>query len=167
MRALSVLSVLMPLVAACGAPALDDGFETSLTERGGCADVVFYAVDAADETLLTVRADGLIEAAGDATEPVVTPFDLPDPGITLTVEQGTRISDAICDDVIENGGPQVVETWTAVGGTAVVTVQPADGDDEPSADLSLSEVVFESSTGAEAVLQELVIEDVVVGWFAG
>jgi hypothetical protein len=146
-----------------GTPTLVDGFEADLTTLLGCGDLSAYAVDADDEVMITVQLDGPLAAAnGQETESVVT---LPDPATVVRVEIGSKISDAACDDVIENGGANVAETWDAISGTVTVGVHPAEGDDR--ADVTLEDVVFESPDGEEVTVNELKWTDLSVGWFPG
>ena len=148
-------------------PLLEDGFEAELTEVGGCGDVVFYAVDADDTTMLSVRVDGLIAAAQAEGDAVTTSAELPDPRFVVTVEQGEKVSDAMCDDVIENGGPRVTRTWTATSGAATAVVWPGDSALDAEADLVLEGVEFDAGDGHAARLEALEWTGVQVGWFAG
>ncbi|HUF50844.1 MAG TPA: hypothetical protein VMN60_08430 [Longimicrobiales bacterium] len=66
-----------------------------------------------DELMLTFRAEGLVPEASAAGQETVTIFDLSTAAAQLVLEQGTRVSDATCDDVIENGGPQVTRSRSA------------------------------------------------------
>lgn len=159
-----LLLLILGGMSACGADPLGPDFETRLTEMGGCADIWFYAVDDADETLLTFSSHGLIEAAAGDT--ITTTFQLPDDDVELMVETGSQISDAICDDVIENDGPQVDRTYRAVGGEAVVTVRPVD-EWGARGDLRLTDVVLRDSEGRTVVIEQLEWLDTFVGWLPG
>lgn len=164
---LVVLGLCTFAVACSDADPLGPGFEDDFVHRGGCADVVFYAVDAADEVLVTFQAAGLVDAARVASIPVTTVFDLPAEGVTAIIEQGSKISDAICDDVIENGGPRIARTWTAISGTATVTIRAGAEDFGGRGDLRLDDVVFRSDDGRRVSVDELVWTDVAVGWLPG
>jgi len=171
-RPLRFICLALISIAGFGcAPALEDGFEDDLTDIGGCCDIQFYAVDEADEVMLGFSVDGLLKAAHDAGEEQTTDFELPSDGVTLIVEVGTKVSDATCDDVIENDGPQVVRTYKAISGTARVVARPGEDQDytDASGDLLLENVEFESTEGgAENItLDSLEILDARVGWFAG
>ena len=166
MRALAVfLAVLLP--AGCAAPLLGPDFEDDFHTRGGCGDVVFFAVDPSDEVLLTFHTPGLVAAATAAGETVVSTFDLPDEAVTLTVEVGSRISDAICDDVIENGGPRIERTWRAVSGRATVTIRPGFDAWSARGDLELSDVRFRDGEGHLVRVESLEWTDTGVGWLPG
>lgn len=166
----------LPLIAVAtvlslGACSNDDplgpGFEQTFARLSGCADVVFFAVDSDDELMLSFVADGLVSGAHSAGAVTVTLFTLPDAGATLKLERGLRVSDAMCDDVIENDGPRVDRTWTATAGTATVTVRPDATHGGASADLLLQDVVFESGNGDRITLDRLEWTEVSVGWFPG
>ena len=153
-------------LAAC-VPSLQAGFEQELTDDGGCGDVVFYAHDDVDTVMLTLYAEGLVGEATDAGVASDFDFTLPDDGVELIVEVGSKISDATCDDVIENGGPRVRETWTATAGTASITILPGETEWDAHGSMHLESVEFENEGGATVTLPSFDIEDVAVGWLAG
>jgi len=162
MRSVSVLLAL----AACdlGEPALGDDVEETLTETGGCADLYAYAVDADDEVILEVRLDEPIAAAAGVDTSLT--YAIPDGAVEVTLSVGTRVSDVSCDDVAENGGPQIDEIWTAVSGDVELDlVHPTEGD--PKADVVLTNVVLESGDGEQVTIETFSWEDISVGWFAG
>lgn len=165
MRMLVTTTSLLTLIA-CGSDPLGPGFESGLIHRGGCGDVILYAVDADDELMLSFHLPGAVSAAAEAGEETTTVLDLPDASVELVLEQGTRISDAMCDDVIEQGGPQVAFTWTATAGRATLRIRP-DVQGTARADLLLEDVVLESDGGATVRLQHLEWENVGVGWYPG
>jgi hypothetical protein len=164
---LLTLASLLTLAACDGSGALGPDFETELTTLGGCGDVVFYAVDGADELMLSFLVDGLVSEARTAGEETTTTFELPDAAVALILEEGTRVSDAMCDDVIENDGPQIHRTWTATSGTATVTIRPHPTQEGATADLFLHDVVFEREGGPQVVLERFEWTDTSVGWYAG
>lgn len=164
-RSLATLVLAAGMAAGCGSSdPLGPDFETRLSVLGGCGDVWFYAVDAADEVLVTFAAPGLIEAAEGET--TTTTFDLPDEGVELIVEVGSYISDAICDDVIENG-PRVDRTWRAVAGEAAVTIRPQGESWGARGDLRLTDVVLRDDDGHTVVIERLDWSDIFVGWLPG
>lgn len=152
------------LLVGCG-PALPDDLAASLTEVGGCGDIVFYAHDVDDTVLLRVAGEGLVDAATAAGEPTTTTFTLPDAALEVEIDVGSAISDAICDDVIVNGGPRVRDTWIAVSGTAEITVRPGAETFDARSDLHLEGVSFDDPEDTE--LDTFDITDISVGWFAG
>lgn len=161
-------SVLLVTVTGCGGiDVLGPNFTDELGTVGGCGDITFYAVDDDDELMLTFRAEGLVAAARAAGQETVTVFDLSTSAAQLLLEQGTRVSDATCDDVIENGGPQVARTWEAVAGMATVTVRPEPGRENAVADLVLEDVVLESDGGRRVTFDRLEWLAIMVGWYPG
>ena len=155
------------LLASCGADLLAPGFERSLSQRGGCGDVIFFAVDSADRLMLTFQVDGLVAEARTAGEPLTTVIDLSHVTATAFVEQGARVSDATCDDVIEGAGPRVDRTWTAVSGRATVTMRPDGVGDTARADAVLEDAVFRAHGGGSIEISRLEWTDTTVGWYAG
>jgi len=163
----TLASLLITLVSCGGTGPLAPNFEDNLTRMGGCADVLFFAVDQADELMLSFRTEGTVSEAQAAGEETVTVFELPSPAAELILEQGTRLSDATCDDVIEGDGPQVHRTWSAVSGTATVHVRPGTSVEGARADLLLEDVVLETDDRDEIALERLEWTDVHVGWYPG
>jgi hypothetical protein len=155
------------VLAACWTDPPGPDFEQRLTYQSACADVIFFAVDESDRLMLTFRANGLVEEARNLGEEIVRTFDFPVAAADLVVEQGSRVSDATCDDVIENGGPQVDRTWGAVEGRALVTIRPGLTDFSARGDLLLEDVVVEDGDGSRAVIERMEWANLSVGWFPG
>lgn len=165
MRALLLISL---VTAGCGLDLLEPHFDQRLTHFGGCGDVIFFAVDSDDEVMVTFTADGLVAAALGAGTEMTTVVEFPSDDVELKAEQGSRISDATCDDVIENAGPRIQRSWTATSGTATVRIRPAASSlDGGRGDLVLEDVVFTSEDGDEVALELLEWVDVSVGWYPG
>jgi len=151
------------LLAACS-PTLDPEFTSELTNRGGCADVKFYAFDEGDTEMLSLWVDvGLVADATAAGEPSTTTYDLPHADVELIVEVGHKVSDATCDDVIENGGPAIDATFAATDGKATITIVPGESEWDARGTLVLEDVVFEGG----ATIDSFEIADTSVGWLAG
>jgi hypothetical protein len=151
----------------CGPDPLGPSFGQRVTHFGACGDVIFFAVDADDEVMVTFRARGLVVSAQEGGTETETVFQLPADGVDLIIEQGSRISDATCDDVIQNGGPRVERTWTAASGTATVRIRPNEGSSGGRGDLVLEHVVFTSDSEDDVGLERLEWLDVSVGWLPG
>lgn len=159
--------LLLALLTGC-TPALTDGFGATLTDVGGCSDLVVYASNPEDTVLLRFDHDGAVAEALAAGEALTTTLVLPDPDTSLVVQVGEKIADAMCTDVIINGGPTVHEEWAATSGEATLTVR-ADGTDgwKSRADLTLTDVRFASEAGEEAALGDFAVTDISVGWLPG
>ena len=161
-----LLILLMAL--GCGLDLLGPEFERRLTHFSGCGDVIFFAVDADDELMVTFRAEGLVAAARAGGTETTTVVELPSDDVELVVGQGSRISDGTCDDVLENGGPRVRRSWTGISGTATVRIRPLEASiDGGRGDLELEDVVFTSEDGDEVTLDRLEWADISVGWRPG
>jgi hypothetical protein len=144
---------------------LYDGFEQDLTKTGGCADLYAFATNDDDTILLEVQLDKPLDGAGGVPE--TFEVTLPDPFAEISVDVGSRISDAACDDLIENGGPQVRETWTAISGSLTAEVRPGDETTQSAADVTLTDIVFESPDGEQVTLESFSWTELTIGWFAG
>ena len=168
MRKWSFSWFLAMVLSGCGPQGLAPDFESSLTHRSGCGDVVFFAVDDADEVMLTLEASGLVEQAQLTGEVTVVEFQLPDPSLVLKVQVGEKVSDATCDDVIENGGPVIAQTYLAASGVASIKVSPEGQDGGgATASVTLEDVVFEAEGEESVTLESFGIEDISVGWLPG
>lgn len=119
--------------------------------------------------MLTFSAEDVlrqVRAAGEDQETVIT-FALPAPATRLILQQGKRITGAICNDVLEEGGPRVSRSWTAIAGTATLRVRADPGQETARADLLLEDVVLEGSDGDRITFDRFAWEDIPVGWYAG
>lgn len=165
------MRALLPLVLlatfGCGSDLLGPDFAEELVHFGGCVDVIFYAVDSDDEVMVTFLAEGLVAEARAAGREISTVVELPTDDVELTVEQGSQISDATCDDVIEAPGPRVRHTWTAISGTATVRIRPPLESSGAQGDLVLEDVGFASGDEQPIKLERLEWQNVFVGWFPG
>jgi hypothetical protein len=167
MRQFLVFAVLTT-VAGCGSiDLLGPKFTDELSTIGGCGDITLYAVDDDDELMLTFRAEGPVAEARAAGQETVTVLDLSTAAAHLVLERGKRVSDATCDDVIENGGPQVARSWAATAGTATVTIRPEPGRATATADLVLEDVVLQTVGGDRVTFDRLDWTSILVGWYAG
>ncbi len=164
MRPLVTLVLLTTL--GCESDLLGPGFTEELVHFGGCGDVVFYAVDSDDELMVTFVGSGLVAEAEQTGSEVSTVFELPAGDVELIVEQGSRVSDATCDDVIEGRGPRVERSWIATAGTATVRIRPGQDPSGARGDLVLEAVVFTSGDAALTV-ERLEWSNVGVGWYPG
>jgi hypothetical protein len=168
------LPLALALTVGCDGDGLvGPNFERQLVFKGGCGDIVFYAVDDDDELMLTfVVQTGLVEQARDAGQEVQVTLQVRNSfGMghgNVRLEQGTRVSDVTCDDVAEQGGPQIRRSWTATAGSATVTVRPLADQDGAMADLLLENVTLQpDGDGRQLLLDRMEWTDVFVGWYAG
>lgn len=160
--------LILVVALGCGLDLLGPRFEQRLTHFSGCGDVIFFAVDADDEVMVTFSAQGLVAAARETGSETTTVVDLPSNDVELVIEQGARLSDATCDDVVVGAGPRIRRSWTATSGTATVRIRPLVGSSEGGrGDLVLEDVVFTSEDGDRVALERLEWLDISVGWLPG
>lgn len=147
------------------------GFEAGLTYDGGCADVVLYAWRPDDTLALFFRTTGVAEAAHAAGEATTFSWTLPDDALDLHLEQGEHLTEITCSDVIEYH-PVVTAAWTAVSGTATLTVTPT-GDATPwgeypsLGELQITDIVLQSAEGGEDLPLESFAISSGIGWLPG
>jgi hypothetical protein len=177
------LLVLGLLAAACGSPMpspvptgtpsaspADFEIETEqFTDTGGCGDAFIWATNRAGTAAITVEWGGAASEAW-ASGPFDDTQQLPNPEITVTVVEGSGLTSYYCNDVREPGQGTTSEI-EATSGTVEVAVRPDPQGFQPAghADLRLSDVIFSINLGSGETwhLDELVIENVSVGWLAG
>lgn len=162
-----ILLLVFLAIFGCGSDLLGPNFTRDLTHFGGCGDVIFFAVDSDDEIMVRFRAEGLVAEAREVGSETSTVVELPSDDVELIVEQGSRISDATCDDVIVHPGPRVERRWTATSGTATVRIRPLPDSGGDRGDLVLDHVVFASDGQAPITIERLEWRDVWVGWYPG
>jgi hypothetical protein len=172
MRTFTVLLSMLAVAACEGDGLVGPNFERQLAFMGGCGDIVFYAVDDDDELMLTFVSEGLVQEARNAGHEIRLAFQLrPSFGLTrgdVYLAQGSRVSDVTCDDVAEQGGPQIRRTWTAIAGSATVTVRPLADQEGAMADLLLENVLLEpDGDGRQLRVDRMEWTDIFVGWYAG
>jgi len=157
---------------ATQAPTQPADFEIEAAQfvnPGGCGDVFILATRADGNAAITVEWSGAASEAW-ANEAFNETQQLPHPDITVSVVEGSGLGSYFCND-IRMPGQGVTSTVEATSGTVDLEVRPNREDFEPSgqADLRLTDITFRLALGNGEVwhLDELVIENVSVGWFAG
>jgi hypothetical protein len=158
-----------PSTAAPSQPAEFEIEAAQFVNTGGCGDAFLWATNAAGTAAITIEWGGAASAAW-ANDEFDDTQQLPHPEITVAVIEGSLLSGYYCNDIREMGaGPtSIIE---AASGTVQVSVRPNREGFEPNgeADLRLHDVTFHVGLGAGETwhLDELVIENISVGWLAG
>jgi hypothetical protein len=144
--------------------------QADFTRSGGCGDAFVYATNGADSMSVTVDWRGAASTAWtgggfDGTR------QIPDGELDVTLNVGRLLSQLYCTDIMTQE-PRVDGTAHAIGGEVEISVTPDAGGFQPQshADVTLRDVVFEVIQGSEVQhwrIDELVLQDVSVGWFAG
>ena len=91
-----------------------------LPQTGGCADAYFWAASADGTQALTVYVD-VRDRSG--TEPTELDLTLPDPLATVTLQRGSDLTQAFCNDVLDQDY-ELDEEVPVVEGTLHLTVDP-------------------------------------------
>ncbi len=151
-------------------PGLEDGFEASLTNFIGCADVALHAYTPDGSILLSFGYNGLVlqaykTGAESLTESITLPGD-----VWVEVSTGVNQHLVPCNDAI-HGGIETHRTYTPLSGSATLTVTPTDKtwtEWEMPADATvvLENVEFEDDSGDTVTLPTLTITHY-VGWLPG
>ena len=155
------VAALVALSIGC-TPSVPSNLSTKLTEQGSCADLFVYAANRSDTLVLSISIDeGLVEAAHAAQETVVTTIGLPDASATVMLTDGTRVSEPLCNDVVDNPVAPKAE-WSATAGTLEIAITPGGTVDEARANVEAKGLVFD---GAEPF--DFSWFDKMVGWLPG
>lgn len=155
------------LLAACGAPDLQPGFELPLTETGGCGDVVVFARDPDRHVGLMVRTDDALVSS----IPESMTYDLTSAESAtarwLTAYQGVEVGEIWCNDV-STGAEQLERSWSAVAGAMTVDVTP-DGSGGGLADVAITGATLQADDDAEATVElaSFAWTGIAVGWLPG
>jgi hypothetical protein len=156
--------------AATPSPTSPADFEIEVaqfTQTGGCGDVFLWATNRDGTVGINVEWAGAASEAW-ANESFSETQQLPSPDITVSVVEGSGLLAYWCNDV-RMPGQGVTSTIEATGGTVELSVRPSREGFEPAgqADLRLTDIIFRTPGSEVWHLEELVIENVSVGWLAG
>jgi hypothetical protein len=161
-----------------GGVTLPEGFEDALAPYG-CGDVYVYGCSG-DETadqiclFLSIEEELALQAC-EVGETTTVLFEVDGFEGELYAQRGTYLDMYWCNDAIWEE-PVVWRTFTAVSGSALLTLVPdaADSACEPydlsvDATLELTDVVLEAEDDPDvtATIETLTWEGVSVGWLAG
>lgn len=164
------------LAAACASPGPSPSpapaFEIEVaqfTQTGGCGDAFIWATNRDGTAAITVEWGGAASEAW-ANDGFSATEQLPNPEITVSIVEGSGLVAYWCND-IRMPGQGVTSTIEAASGAVELAVRPNREGFQPAgqADLRLTDISFRVTLGNGEVwhLDELVIENVSVGWFAG
>lgn len=166
------MTLVLSLLAACLPSPLDPDVESTLDPAGaGCGDTYVYTSDADDAVALFFEVDARADEVCDGDAPLTTTYTLPDPAVSLVLQQGAHLTAGECLDYDPDVAVSVDRTWEAISGTATLVRTARDGfpceagDSLYDATLTLTEVVF--SDGDAQVTIEAFSVTAQVGWYAG
>ncbi len=137
---------------------------------GGCGDAYLWAATPDGTTAITFEwtsAASNAWAAGGFHQVA----QLPDPNIHIRLVSGSGLDTLYCNDMLMPGQGETMST-DAVVGAAEASVRPDAGGFRPAAhaDAVIQDVIFNVTVGTEIEvwhLDEIVWQDVSVGWLAG
>lgn len=147
--------------------ALQPGFEGELEVVSGCADLVVFAHDAADERGLVVRVDqGIVDAAIAAGEAVHVELFATDPTVDLEGRAGFSVTAAECNDVVVDD-VDIKENWRPAAGSVIIDIVPF-GPMNAEATVQLVDVELQRvQPGPAPLVVNMTFTDVSVGWLPG
>lgn len=147
--------------------ALQPGFEDELDAVGGCADVMMYAHDAADERGLVLHVDqGLFSDAIASGMPVHAELPATDPSVFLEGRAGFYVTTTECSDFIENE-PDIKENWRPTAGTVILDVVPVDASSANATAQLVDVELHRQQPGPAPIVVNVTWTDVSVGWLPG
>ena len=162
---------------ACPGQGVENGFEDSLTQTGGCSDMTVFAANADATTALHLQIAGLVAEAHTAGETIMHEYAGDDPTLAIEVTYGSDLLVNTCTDVAGNE-PQATEHWITPAydvrdyGTITISVTP-DLDNPPNATATVTFTgvplrrndpdIFDPNI----VIESLTITDAAVGWLPG
>ena len=160
-------------VTACAeSPLPADNFMADLEWAGGCGDMTLYAMPTDGTMEVVLNIWGVCTEAHASGGTLSRTYELPDAAAQLTLNIGSNVSDATCDDALEWENPMTINhSIAASAGTLTVTVTP-DGEatawSTPAmATVTLTDVVFTDIDGCTSTVSSYTWTNVYVGWLAG
>jgi hypothetical protein len=167
----SPVIVALAVAVGCGSsPPVPDDLVAALTRRGGCGDIVMYAVNADDTLALVIRGEGLVDQAHAAGRETPFSYDLAvDDGLSIELRHGEHITHMTCNDAIEF---EVVvrHRYAPVSGSALLVLTPTGEPEEwykpADAVLTLTDLVLERDDGDRRTIDEMSFS-ANVGWYPG
>jgi hypothetical protein len=158
----------------CPGQGLEPGFETQLTETGGCGDIVAYIANEDATQALHVRVQDLVDMAQAAGEPITVEYAGDDPAVELEVTVGSDLLVLTCTDV-GSEPPPIEERWFATtpegGDAGTITFEVTyNGEQDADVTITIDGVTLQRDADVfdvPIVIEHLVLADVHVGWLPG
>lgn len=144
---------------------------TTLTEAGGCADIVF-TLSSPDRDLVLVFStfEGLTKDAYKAGEPVTVTVPLTTPDL-LILSEGNQAADFYCNDAFTD--TMVIDrTWSATAGTVSITltsegIDHGHGGLPATGSITIEDAILTSEDGGEPLSIDALSWEASVGWLPG
>jgi len=136
----------------------------ALPQSGACGDAFFWAATAAGDLAVTVQLEARERSD---SEPTVVDFTVPDPAVAVTLQTGTELVQAFCNDLLDQNH-EVQAEHAASEGTGNITLEPiAEGDATCgiTGELHVEGLAFEDGTEVEVDTIDIQSDD--IGCYAG
>lgn len=162
---------------ACPGQGLQPGFESTLSQFGGCSDMTVFAANADATIAVHLEIAGLVAQAHMTGAPVHEEMDVFDDALAIEITFGSDLLIDTCTDVAGNE-VNAIEHWAPAAseggddGTIIIDVVP-DLENPPNATatVTFSDVTIGRTDpdifDPQLVIEELVIQDAAVGWLPG
>lgn len=162
---------------ACPGEGLQPGFESTMSQFGGCSDMTVFAANADATIAVHLEIAGLVQEAHMTGAPVHEELDVLDDALAIEITFGSDLLIDTCTDVAGNE-VHAVEHWAPAypeggdTGTIFIDVVP-DLDNPPNATatVTLDNVTIGRTDpdifDPQIVIEVLTIENVLVGWLPG
>jgi len=153
------------LAIACSAGATDriplDG------ASHGCGDAALFRVSADNGTVLSLYWPGAATGTWEANDTTKTiTGEIGTQGIEVQLEVGRYLGQMVCNDAVEQE-PVVERVYTGISGSVEMTLTAAGGQDFPTAEGRITDLVLRSQDGTVINASEVTFAPATVGWFAG
>jgi hypothetical protein len=164
------------LLAACEAPAPDAADQAAAADMadalrvapgwttGGCGDVLLYGRNANDTRAFFVNLPGMATDSHTAGR-IRQTYTLPSPDVSVTAEDGFRLTATTCVGMQPPRGPRVTRSWEAVSGSLTVDVNPTGLSPSATATVTARNVVFSDGAGLTFTATSLRVPVTSVGFY--
>lgn len=130
----------------------------------GCGDILLVGRNAADTRAFFVNLNGMAQAS-HTSGAVHRSFTLPSSEVSVSAQDGLRLTSATCVGAQPFPGPRVTRAWEAVSGTVTVDVVPTGSSPSASASITARNVVFEDGTGLRFTATAMRVPATSVGYY--
>lgn len=164
------------LFAACDAPAPDATDLAAAADMaeslraapgwttGGCGDVLLFGRNSRDTRAFFVNLNGMATAS-HTSGTIHQTYTLPSPDVSLTAEDGLRLTSTTCVGAHPPRGPRVTRSWEVVSGTLTVDVVPTGSSPSANASVTARNVVFSDGAGLTFTATSLRVPATSVGFY--
>lgn len=169
--------VTLTLLAACGAPDAPTQEDAAATAdmadalraapgwiTGGCGDVLLFGRNARDTRAFFVNLPNMASDSHTVGR-IRQTYTLPSPDVSVSAEDGLRLTSTTCVGAQPPQGPRVTRSWEAVSGTVTVDVTPTGLSPSATATVTARNVVFSDGAGLTFTATSLRVPLTSVGFY--